>query len=466
MFVVLAGVMVHAGAMALVHQRTGRIDGYAFESLDCTEFHQLARNLVEHGAFSQAEEPPFAPDTWRTPGYPIFVAMLMLVVGDSPVAIIVAQQILAVFSGWLLYRLASRWMTPRWSLLAAVLFLIEPYGAMYSLWLLSSTFFLTVVLLSWHAWQKVVELRTLTWAAVLGLLIGLAVLTRPVAALVPPLLLMGLLVQQVMAGRGRRADEGARRRRWGIPVIFAASCLLVVGGWMLRTYRVAGHFTLSHQGGIVLAYFKATEVSLWRAGRTRERYVETSLSEDRRHQPHTVWESIDQRLRRRFAALPDDVRGTLRWSNLAQGNRTGIDSFALSRALGAIGWEELSKAPISTLTCGLVRSGSLLTFPLNLAALPPDGIAPTRLKWLATGLAYLALLLAVLFRLARRGLRFDEVYFPLVCTAALLVATTPQLDPRFRVPMVPLLLVVAMIPLPRRSTTPSAVDVESPTESS
>ena len=38
------------------------------------------------------------------------------------------------------------------------------------------------------------------------------------------------------------------------------------------------------------------------------------------------------------------------------------------------------------------------------------------------------------------------IYFPLACTLALLVATTPQLDPRFRVPMIPFLALLAIFP--------------------
>ena len=47
--------------------------------------------------------------------------------------------------------------------------------------------------------------------------------------------------------------------------------------WMTRNRIAAGHFALSDQSGVVVAYFKATEVVLWREGRTGDRYLETSL---------------------------------------------------------------------------------------------------------------------------------------------------------------------------------------------
>jgi hypothetical protein len=98
-----------------------------------------------------------------------------------------------------------------------------------------------------------------------------------------------------------------------------------------------------------------------------------------------------------------------------------------------------------------VRCGSVLTFPLNLALKPPRGLKVGRPQSLAIGVVYLALSVAVIVRIARRWLTFSQVFFPLACLVALLLATTPQLDPRFRVPMIPLLLVIALLPGPTTS---------------
>ncbi len=52
------------------------------------------------------------------------------------------------------------------------------------------------------------------------------------------------------------------------------------------------------------------------------------------------------------------------------------------------------------------------------------------------------------------------VYFPLACTLALLAATTPQLDPRFRVPMIPFLAFLAILPPKARSKKPNTSAAE------
>lgn len=215
---------------------------------------------------------------------------------------------------------------------------------------------------------------------------------------------------------------------------------------MTRNHSLAGHFALSHQGGVVLAYFKATEVVLWRDGRTADRYLETALDPAKAGLPHAVWEEIDARLRSRFPSLPEDERAALQWRNLAQGNKTTTDSFAVSQALSEIGRSFLLASPVTTAMCYLVRCGSILTFPLNLALKPPAGVEVDRLVSAMKGVVYLLLCLGVLARILRGRLTFEQVYFPLACVLALLLATTPQIDPRFRVPMIPLLLVVALLP--------------------
>jgi hypothetical protein len=487
----IAATAVHAGVLAAVHTRTGRLDGYAFNSLDCAEYYRVAQNVARHGVFSQSPEPPLTPDTWRTPGYPLFLAAVMLVLGDSPGALVIVQQLLSVLNVLLVYRIARSWMGSGRAVAVAALFLVEPYHLFYSLWLLSTTLFVTVLLLAWLVWIRGLRSGRWWWFGLLGAAGGVLVLVRPIAALIPVVLLLGLVLRALLAiGRveaqprdgalpaeaeptvgplpRRRGSERGPRHRFACLFAFAVACGAIIGSWMFRNHAAAGHFALSDQSGVVLAYFKAAEVTLWREGRTAERYIETTLAPERTGLPHTVWDEIDERLRERFTSLPEARRQTLRWQNLAQGNRTEVDSFEVSRALREIAWGELSVEPTSTVACLLARCGSILVFPLNLALRPPewgDPRAPQssglrRLRWGLLGCVYLIVTLAVPARLARRRLNFEQTFFPLACVAALLLATTPQIDPRFRVPMIPLLLVLSILPTIRKTDSPAAAPAQ------
>ncbi len=437
----LISVAVHVGLLLAAWQHQGQVDGYALRSMDCREYFAIARNVAQHGVFSQGESPPLTPDTWRTPGYPLFLAICISVLGDSSVGLVIVQQLLSLLNVLLLFWIARRWMSDRRASLVAILFLFEPFHLLYSLWLMSTTLFVTVLMLTWLVWLRAFERQRWTWFALLGALAGCLALVRPVGILIPVVLFLGLIGSVV---RQRRLFLN-----WPALAGFAVICLLVVGSWMVRNQRVAGHLALSDQGGVVLAYFKATEVVLWREGRAAERYQETSLNPAKADLPHTVWDGIDARLQSRFASLPEDQRMTLCWHNLAQGNKTTLDSFAISKALSEIGWSYLKDSPLSTAACCLVRCASILTFPLNLALKPPTGVPISRLGSAMTGIVYLLLCLGVVVRLGRGGFALEQVYFPLACTVALLVATTPQIDPRFRVPMIPFLLVLALLPGPK-----------------
>ncbi len=442
---ILAGV----GTLIFAHQRTGSIDGYAFSSLDGREYYQLALNLAHHGSFSQSENPPFDPDTWRTPGYPFFLAIHTLIFGDSPRSVIVVQQLLNLINTLMLAFMAQKYMNERRALLVGLLFVFEPYHHFYSLWLLPTTLFVTVLLLIWHVWHRATAPGRWQWSALLGALTGFAVLLRQISILLPVVVLVGLGIEWFR----RRENRKVLLRAFGVTL---AAMMIIVGGWASRNRVVAGRFALSHQSGIVLSYFKATEVMLWRLGRTADRYVETSLDEQYAGQPHIVWEDIDARLRNRFADLPAEQLNQLQWAKLAQGNKTDLDSFEVSAALRSIGMEMLLEDPRGTLACCFVRCFSILTFPLNLAISPPaEPYAPDRLAAAAKGAIYLALMLWVLARLFRQRPPLEQVYFPLACTMALLLASTPQFDPRFRVPMIPLLLFVALLPRRMRSAKES-----------
>jgi len=432
--IVAAATFVHTALLIVVRARTGAVDTYAFQSIDAREYHTIAANLVDHAAFSQNPAPPLRPDTWRTPGYPFFLAGLMLIVGKSPAALLVAQQLLGVLSAALLFAIAARHISPRRATVVTLLFLLEPYHVYYSLWLMSTTLQTTLILAIWLALDRGAKPL---WA---GLLCAALVLTWPGALFVPIAAFAFLMTRAWHQHRTQSHDV------WAIPVKFVWICGIATSTWMFRNAVVAGAFALSDQSGIVLAYFKATEVVLWSEGRTADRYLETSLDSRQLDHSHRVWDSIDLRLFDHHYDKPE-----VNWRNLAQGNRTDADSFVLSSELALIAVEMMLDLPLSTLGCGLTRIAQILTFPLDLGLAPPNGVTINRARSALVGGVYTLLAGWVMFRLIRHRSALVSAGFPLLCTLALLLAATPQTDPRFRVPMIPMLLLLAFVPT-RRAT--------------
>ncbi len=437
-------ILVHGALLVVMVWRAGGVDGYAFSSVDATEYYALAGNLLDHAAFSTSQERPLEPDYWRTPGYPVALAAMMAVVGKSPAALIIAQQALSIVNVWLVFMIARSHMTDRRALVVAVLYLIAPYRLFYTTWLLSTTVFSTAMLASWALWQRWRAAPTLPRAAAVGVVLGVSVLVRPIAMLVPVALAVGI---GLMSRRGSDSQQPAApaRAAWKPMLILLLACGAIVSGWTARNRVLAGHWALSSQGGVVLAYFKAAEVELWHLGRSGDRYRETSLDPDRLDEPHVVWDGIDRRLQTQFPDFPAEARQTLTWRQLAQGNQSEHDPFAVSDALTRIGWEMLLDRPIATAAFCLGRCAEALTFPLHLA-FEPNLTTAQRLRYAGVGSIYALLSFLVVLQILRRCVGWRDAFFPLAGTVCLLLATAPQLDPRFRVPMVPFLLVLAFLP--------------------
>jgi len=444
----LLGLLTQAGLSGFVIVRQGGIGAYAFRSLDAKEYFALARNLESAHTFSAQTEPPLTPETWRTPGYPLLLAAGTVLVGPHPSGLIVLQQLLSVANVLLFFGIARTVMSERRAMIAAGLFLFAPYRLYYSLWLLATTCFTTALLMTWYGWRRTQTSGGTLAALGTGLMLGATVLIRPIALLLPVVLV-------VAAALPRRQSNAVptphRRPQWTSALAMLAGCLVLLGGWSARNRAVAGHWGLSSQSGVVLAYFKAAEVELWRQGRAADRYVETSLDPSNLDKPHSVWGDIDRSLHQRLADLPAKTLSTLTWRRLAQGNRGDYDPFVVSSALAAIARQMLWQAPLATAVVCLERCAMILTFPAHLV-FDREATTSRRLLHGAIGVLYSALILAAIIRLFRRRICWGDALFPLAAVLCLLIATTPQLDPRFRVPMLPFLLLIALLPVPRLGT--------------
>jgi len=440
------GLAVHLSALGFVQVRSGGIAVYAFRSPDAREYYDIARNLATQGVYAQGESLPLQPDTWRTPGYPVFLAALMVFVGDSPETLVVVQHILALVNVVIFFAVVREWLGARRALLAALLFLFEPYHVLYAGWLLSTTWQVTLLLAAWGAWQAVVRTRAQGWWIILGLLIGALILVWPGHVVTGGCLFVVAWWARWRVNRRARFSSNPQRISVSSPILLLVAAALVVAPWLERNRRISGHIALSDQSGVVLAYFKAAEVLLWRQGGSESRYLELSTDAAHAAFPHATWDAIDRELKLCLADLDESARGEIHWSRLAQGNRTSIDSFRISHELADIGLRNILASPLSAVACYTVRMVDQLTFPVSLGIAPPTGVNPNRLKSIALGTPFVLLALLVLLRLWRGKFEGLDLFFPFITTLAMLLVAAPQIDPRFRVPMIPLLLFVALLP--------------------
>ncbi|MBI4421982.1 MAG: glycosyltransferase family 39 protein [Gemmatimonadetes bacterium] len=207
-------------------------DGYSYVS--------IARNLLGGVGFWDTTgewpgEPPYANPTAPTarwlPGYPVFLAAVFFLAGESYRALYVAQALLGLAIGGLTYACALKTVGRPAALAAVGVYALDPFSVyltggvqteqLFTLLVLASTYF--VLGTGW------------VHAGLFGLFGGAAALTRAVGgALFAGLCLAGLL------GVGPGLGEGPLRSRTGRAALAGLVFLLVLAPWVIRNQRVTG----------------------------------------------------------------------------------------------------------------------------------------------------------------------------------------------------------------------------------
>jgi 4-amino-4-deoxy-L-arabinose transferase-like glycosyltransferase len=204
---------------------------------DGPEYQRYARNLVSHGAFSNAPNEPFSPSVFRTPGYPLFLALFRLVAPGSLLLVRIAQFALLGLTALLVYRVALTLTTRRAALASAIgcaTFLPLVWLATYHLTEILATFLAVgVVLLFLKARAGPTRSGTLGRYAAVGLATGALSLVRPEDALLIAPIAVALFISDRAAARISRVRNVA---------ILLAGFALVIAPWTIRNAIVAHSF--------------------------------------------------------------------------------------------------------------------------------------------------------------------------------------------------------------------------------
>lgn len=224
--------------------------------IDSREYHQIADNLIENGIFSLDPEPPINPDSFRTPGYPLFLAGI-LVLFKSIKAVSIIQALISGFIGVLMYWISRRVFNKgAIGFLAALIFAFEPSGLFFSNMAMSETLFLLLLLLALYIFLDTNKSKRKF--ALVGLLLGLCVLVRPIAILLPFIFILVYLLG------GKRDFKKKIINSLIILIIF----ILVLSPWVLRNKIVFDSFGLSSISSYNLYYYNAMRFFMLKEGVT------------------------------------------------------------------------------------------------------------------------------------------------------------------------------------------------------
>ena len=217
---------------------------------DAFEYNKLAVNILKHREFSTVVNETLVPESFRTPGYPLFVAII-LALFKVPIAVAVIQSILAGITAVMAGSIVYRALNARIAAWAGIVFAVEPITAYYSVLMLSETLF-TFLLFSVICIliQDVSYQKRLTRSGIAGALLGLAVLVRPIAAFLIPIIVVGLWI--VLKRRE------TLRRVLSVTLVFIVGYVVVVSPWLIRNNAVFGRPSISSLGAYNLLFYNAS----------------------------------------------------------------------------------------------------------------------------------------------------------------------------------------------------------------
>jgi 4-amino-4-deoxy-L-arabinose transferase-like glycosyltransferase len=246
---------------------------------DTKSYLEPARALAEHGRFNHGPDDD-EPEFLRTPGYPLFVAVVYKVGGESDRAVLLAQVLASALTVVLVFLLGARMWSVDVGLLAALLAVVDPLQSYTSGTLMSECLStLTLVVIAGALWRVFSAARpSWPWSSALGLAIAVATMVRPVTYYFPLVVLAMFAVWFA-----RRAD--LRRAVVVATAAFLVPLVVVLGGWQLRNQREAGSWRLSGIEAKNLYLFRAAGVVADREG--------------------ISFEEAQHRLRAEFGSRPD-----------------------------------------------------------------------------------------------------------------------------------------------------------------
>jgi 4-amino-4-deoxy-L-arabinose transferase-like glycosyltransferase len=197
------------------------------EHADPHEYISIAHTMLDTGRFALTPSSP--PDFARTPGYPAFLALL-LIVFHSLVLLPFIQFLFTACTVSLIYLIGIRYFPRPVALTAAILYLLDPI-VLYAAWIpITESLYMFFLIASIYT-IGVKAKRTWLPFVIAGILLGISVYFRPIGLYAAPII--ACLAFATMSFQ-RIAFRNA--------VIFLLTFAFTVCPWMIRNYHLSGHF--------------------------------------------------------------------------------------------------------------------------------------------------------------------------------------------------------------------------------
>ncbi len=232
-----------------------------FLEIDSEGYNNPALALAKTGVFAISPDFPHIPEVIRTPGYPLFLAGIYTLFGENNYPMVILAQILLSLGIIILtYCIVFTLYNDRLALLAILVLLLDLTSLSYSLILLSETLFTFLIvgmlLIGVHGLKSTSIQK---WALFAGFFLALATIVRPISYYLIIPLVLGVLV-----------FAWKQKLMW--KVLLKSSLLLflpfivLIGGWQMRNVYQTGSTEFSGIVGINMLFYRGAGIIALRDG--------------------------------------------------------------------------------------------------------------------------------------------------------------------------------------------------------
>lgn len=253
---------------------------------DSSSYEKPALSLLANGLYNSSPDPASIPEYKRTPGYPLFIATMYSLFGESRFAVITIQIILSIFIILFGYLIASKLFSQKVGIVSVFFLGFDPVMTLHSQLMLTETLSalfnilscLFLVYLIRHFTQRDSTVSAgVFYALGLGFALAMATMVRPVSYyLIFPIILVIIGMHQVIGLKLRQSAT--------LSILILIPFLLIVGGWQVRNYIVIGTHQFSGISGLSMLNYRAAGVLAMREGisleEARERLGAQLISEN------------------------------------------------------------------------------------------------------------------------------------------------------------------------------------------
>lgn len=438
--------LAHAG-LYIVYQHDEWQSATAWT--DQRGYQRLAASLATTGEFTRyADTSVFVPEVIRTPGYPMFVAVIYRVFGiGNDLAVAIAQALVYAAICWMVFFVATRAAGDRAGVVAAAMTALYsplPYFGSLILTELWTTFAATAAIL---VCLRAAQHGRLRDYAAAGVLFSATTMVRPAFVLMP---FFFAIAVPLFVKRQRSADS---LNGWGLLCVTAALALLP---WFAYNYVHLGQITLSPAGGIGRGLWEGSWQGRWGGRQQAEltHFAETIADRD----------ALNRRVAERAAevGLPAEpmLQYVNEWRDIHDSWNTPTDPLVRASARVAAdrvylqhALDNMRQDPIGHVRRRLTIGAFVLwaaDVPVRYGDINHLPTIAIRLIWLVQ-VVVLAMALFGAIRLARHGRWLEAVVLTLPIVYVTGVHLPLLCEARQSLPVKPIVIALAAIAFTRRN---------------